>query len=122
MQYLKPIPKSSLTDPWLPMQYRAIILLSTVYKLYTGILNSRIVSPMETEDIYADEQNGFRPKRSCSDHLFTITSVISNRKSSGQATYVAYIDAEKAFDKIDREMLLYKAMINGLDGKMYNKY
>ena len=75
---------------------------------------------MATEGIYADEQKGFRAKRICSDHLFTLTPIIRNRKSSGQATYVAYIDAEKAFDKIDWEMLLYKAMINGLGGKMYN--
>ena len=91
-----------------------------MYKLYTGILNSRIVSYMENEGIYADEQNGFRAKRSCSDHLFTLTFIIHNRKSSGQATYVAYIDAEKAFDKIHRELLLYKAMIDGLGEKMYN--
>ena len=56
---------------------------------------------MATEGIYADEQKGFRAKRSCSDHLFTLTSIIRNRKSSGQATYVAYTDAKKAFDKID---------------------
>ena len=33
---------------------------------------------------------------------------------------MAYINAKKGFGKIDRKMLLYKAMINGLGGKMYN--
>ena len=36
---LKPIPKSSLTDPRVPLQYRGISLLSTVYKLFSGIVN-----------------------------------------------------------------------------------
>ncbi len=41
---IKPILKGSITDPHIPLQYRSIALLSTVYKIYTCTLNNRIVS------------------------------------------------------------------------------
>ena len=69
---------------------------------------------------YVDEQNGFRAKRSCIDHIFVLTSVLWNRKTRGLSTYVAYIDAEKAFDKVDRNLLLYKLLLCGVNGKMYS--
>ncbi len=57
---IKPIPKGSTTYPCLPLQYRGIVLLSTVYKIYTYTLNNRIVSYMEENGLYAEEHNGFR--------------------------------------------------------------
>ena len=66
---LKPIPKSSTLDPRIPLQYRGISLLSTVGKLYTSLLNNRVVNHMDRTERYVDEQNGFRQKSSCSDHI-----------------------------------------------------
>ncbi len=57
---IKQILKGSTTDPCLPLQYRGIVLLSTVYTIYTCTLNNRIVSYMEKNGLYAEEQNGFR--------------------------------------------------------------
>ena len=34
--------------------------------------------------------------------------------------YAAFIYLKKAFDFVDRDMLLYKLILNGKDGKMYN--
>ena len=87
---IKPIPKGSTTDPRLPLQYRGIALLSTVYKIYTGVLNNRISSYMEDNGLYAEEQNGFRQGRSCSEHLFTVSSIIRNRKLQGKQTYTVF--------------------------------
>ncbi len=57
---IKPIPKNALADPRLPLEYRGISLLSTVYKLFTSVLNKRIVQTAETNSLYSDEQNVFR--------------------------------------------------------------
>ena len=66
--------------------------------------------------MYADEQNGFRGDRNCIDHIFSLTSIIKNSLS----TYIAYIDAEKAFDRVDRDLLLYKLLNIGIGGRMYD--
>ena len=73
-----------------------------------------------THGLYADEQNGFRKDRSCADHLFSLTSIIRNRKRDRLSTYVAFIDFEKAFDRVDRNLLFYKLNSMGLGGKMLN--
>ncbi len=64
----------------------------------------------------ADEQNGFRAKRSCEDHIFTLSSIVRNNNN----IFTAFIDLKKCFDFIDRDLLLYKLLLNKIDGKMYN--
>ena len=49
-------------------------------------------------------------KRSCEDHAFVLSSVLRNRMLEQKSTYIAFIDFEKAFDWIDRDMLMYKLM------------
>ena len=115
---LKPIPKSSLNDLRDPLQYRAISLLSTVYKLFSSIINKRIVKVCEENNIFADEQNGFRRERACVDHIFSLTSIIRNRKNKRLPTYAAYIDFEKAFDRIGRTLLFHKIQKLGFGGKI----
>ena len=116
---IKPIPKNSTIDPHLPLQYRGISLLSTVYKLYSSVLNNRIIDVAEENECFAEEQNGFRKHRSCIDHLFTLTSIIRNRKNHRLPTFVAFVDLEKAFDRVDRKLLFYKLRMLGFGGKLY---
>ncbi len=116
---LKLIPKNYTIDPRLLLQYREIALLSTGYKVYASVLNNRIVKYLEENNIYAEDQNGFRQNRSCSDHVCTLASILRNRKLMGKSTFVAYLDAEKAFDRIDCDLLLYKLLQNGIYGHLY---
>lgn len=114
-----PVPKGSTKDPCVPLNYRGISLLSCVYKVYSGILNSRLVNYMEDIDWFVEEQNGFRGGRSCQDHIFSLTSLIRNRLSVKKHTYVAFVDMQKAFDWVDRDLLLLKLLINNIDGNLY---
>ncbi len=74
---------------------------------------------MEENGLYAEEQNGFRQGRSCSEHLFVLTTIIRNRKLQGKSTFTAFLDAEKAFDRVDRELLLFKLINLGIKGHIY---
>ena len=42
------------------------------------------------------------------------------RKNRGLSTYIAHIDSEKAFDRVDCDLLLYKLLNIGIGGKMYD--
>ena len=116
---IKPIPKSGQNSKYEPLGYRGISLLSCIGKIYSAILNERLVSYLENLSIIADEQNGFRKNRSCDDHVFVLHSVITNRLNAGLCTYVAFVDLAKVFDSVNRELLFYKLLINGIDGKFY---
>jgi hypothetical protein len=38
---------------------------------------------------------------------------------NNENTYVAFIDLKRAFDFVDRDMLQYKLLRSGIDGKIY---
>ncbi len=60
------------------------------------------------------------PGRSCADHIYTLTSVLRHRQSKGESTFACFIDAEKAFNKLDRDLLFDKLLNIDINGKMYN--
>lgn len=114
-----PIPKNSKNDPRVPLNYRGISLLSTTSKLFTSLVNNRILGFLELKGKLEDEQNGFRWGRSCSEHIFTLTSLIRNRLANKKSTFTAFIDFKKAFDLVDREALLARLIDEGIDGRVY---
>jgi len=75
---------------------------------------------MELLGLFADEQNGFRKGRSCIDHVYTLSTIIKNNVANRKNIYVAFVDMMKAFDWVDRDLMLYKLLYYNIDGKVYN--
>ncbi len=115
-----PIPKSSTNDPRVPLNYRGLSILNCMYKIYSSVLNNRVLSYFEDNGILHEEQNGFRRKRSCNDHIFTLSSIIKNKMNNGTDIFAAFVDFRKAFDYVHRDMLLYRLLEYGVDGNMYS--
>ena len=113
-----PIPKGG-KDPYVPLNYRGISLLSTISKIYTSVLNNRLVKYLENMNLITEEQGGFRKGRSCIDQIFTLTSIIKNRQNLSKDTFVAFVDMEKCFDWVDRDMMLFKLFSFNVDGNFY---
>ena len=70
-------------------------------------------------EIFPEEQNGFRKNRSCQYHIYSLTTIIRNCLTENKRIYCAFIDMEKAFDWVNRKLLLYKLLNYNIDGKMY---
>jgi len=117
---IQPIPKSKDKDNRIPLNYRGVSLLCCTAKLYTSVINNRITKFCEERNSIADEQNGFRRDRSCLDHVFVLNSLLLNRKEQNLETFIAFIDLQKAFDSVNRDLLKHKLLVNGIDGKIYN--
>ena len=118
---IAPIPKSSSIDPFVPLNYRGKSLLSCFYKMYSSLINNRLSFCCESNDLIVDEQNGFRSGRSCTDHIYCLCSIIRNRNVDNLSTYCAFIDMRKAFDWVNRDLLLYKLMSQfEVYGKLYD--
>ena len=104
-----PIPKSpSSLDNRVASKYRGLSLLCSAAKLYSSILNRRIVEYLENNKLLLDEQNGFRANSSCLDLVFVLTNLIRTRLEDKKDTFVAFIDVQKAFDHINRDLLFSK--------------
>ena len=89
-------------------------------KVYTKVLNKIIISYVEEGNTLVEEQSGFRAHRSCLDNLFSLTSIIRNENSAGKHVYAAFLDMHKAFDWVDRDLLKYKLLSIGINGKIFN--
>ena len=115
---IHPIPKGTQLGQRISLNYHDISLFSVVAKCYSSVLNNRLQNFLEEKDSIVDKQNGFGKDRSCLDHVFTLNSMIQNRKSN----FVTFIDLQKAFDFVDCNLLqyMYKLKLNGIDGYMYN--
>ena len=83
-------------------------------------MNKIIISYVEKGNILVEEQSGFRAHRSCLNNLFSLTSIIRNENSAGKHVYAAFLDMQKAFDLVDRDLLKYKLLSIGINGKIFN--
>ena len=113
-------------DPKDPNNFRGITLLSCLGKLFTSILNKRLTTYLEDNDLLGEEQAGFRNGHSTLDHIFALHSIIDLYLSESKRVYCAFIDYKKAFDLVDRSALWIKLMNTNVNGKffqiIYNMY
>ena len=101
-----------------PQNYRGISILSCFSKLFTSILNNRITMFLEENKILGDEQAGFRNNFSTTDHLFSMYSIIDILLQKKKRLYVAFLDFEKAFDKVNWAFLWQKMINSEIKGKI----
>lgn len=116
---IKPIYKNK-GDSNNPKNYRPITIVSCLGKLFTSILNKRLNSYSDEFDILKENQSGFREQYSTLDNIYTIYTLFQILKNKKKKLYCAFIDFEKAFDKVWRDGLFHKLLQNGINGKMYN--
>ena len=99
---LLPIPKSGdLSDT---KNYRGIALSSVVAKLINKMILNRL-QPKIDEHL-RNNQNGFRPSRSTSTHVLALRRLIEEVKANNKKAVVVYVDFKKAFDSVNRGMML----------------
>ena len=116
---ITPVPKQGNKDPRVPLNYRGITLISVPCKIYCDVLNRRLSAWLELNNVLVDEQNGFRSKRSCLDHLHTLYTIVNNRKRCKKETFACFIDATKAFDNVQRDCMWFKLQKLGLKGHIF---
>ena len=101
-----PIPKKDdLTDA---NNYRGITIMSVFAKLFSIILNNRLVKFTENSSQFNDFQYGFREKRSTTDCIFILHNMIKCTLDKKKKLYCTFVDFKAAFDLVTREELCYK--------------
>ena len=105
-------------DPEKADSYRGITILSCLGKLFTSILNTRIEEYIKDANILGLEQAGFRKEHSTVDHMFMLKCLVDLYLQKHKRLYCAFVDYEKAFDKVDRALLWLKLIDNNVNGKI----
>lgn len=109
--------KGDLNDP---NNYRGISLLSCVGKIFTGVLNQRLMKWAEENTAITEAQAGFRRGRSTIDHIFTLHAIIEKQFANNTKLYVAFVDFYKAFDSVSHATLWSVLSRTGIRGRMLN--
>ena len=98
--------------------YRPIAVCDTVCKIFCGVLNERLSEVIERNKVMGEEQNGFRKDRRGEDNMFVVNEVIGRARKDGRKKYLAFLDIEKAYDRVDRRMLCKVLDEVGVSGKI----
>lgn len=86
--------------------YRPISLISNLGKILEKILKARIDKFLTKFNILADNQYGFREKRSTQDALTQLVSKINSAIDHKYPAICVFVDLQKAFDTVSHPQLL----------------
>jgi hypothetical protein len=89
-----PVPKKSDTTE--AGNYRGIAITSNLGKIFSIVLNSRLLKWAENTNILCNNQFGFRKNRSTVDCIFILQAIISRTLSSKDKLYCAFLKSTKA--------------------------
>ena len=92
-------------DPLDTGNYRPIAVTEPIMRLYAGILNARVVSFTENNDVRAHTQTGFRPGLATQHNLFALQHMIDEAQGNGKQLYTCFLDLKGAYDRVQRPLL-----------------
>ena len=125
-QYLKLariIPLSKEANSAFPAhgQVRTIAVTPAITKLYELCILGKLREEIQEKDLIHERQRGFVPSKSCDDNLMDLAEIVQKAKDlergARQArvpnwrrckTFILFIDLKKAFDMVQRPLLLQK--------------
>ena len=100
--------------------YRPISLLPTINKIFEKIICKRLLSFLTKHNFFYDLQFGFRKRYSTNLALFEIIENMYKWLDDGNYVAAIYLDIKKAFDSLDRNILLQKLYHYGIRGPAYD--
>ena len=112
-----PIPKPD-KDHSDPNNYRPISLTSCLCKTFEKLINNRLVYYLESNNLLAPTQSGFRKQRCTSDHLVRLETWIREGIINCEHVVAIFFDLEKAYDTTWRHGILLDLYNAGLRGNL----
>ena len=100
--------------------YRGIALLSCMYKIFAGLIQNRLYCWTEEKHFLPDSQFGFRRGLPTLDAAESLIKEIKRHVDSIGRAYVCFVDFAKAFDSVNRDLLLRKLYFYGVKGRVFN--
>mgnify|MGYP000403395009 CR=1 FL=1 len=98
--------------------YRPVSLTAIIAKVFESLIRDALVTHMMDNGLFADEQHGFVPGRSCMTQLLLVMEEWTKILENGTPLDVIYLDFRKAFDSVPHQRLIKKLQAYGIKGKL----
>jgi hypothetical protein len=97
--------------------YRPILLLTSFSEVFEKALFNRLTAHFDTNKLLVGNQFGFRKSIATEDDIFKLINETLNALSNKKMAGSIFCDLEKAFDSVNRYILLSKLPYHGINGK-----
>ena len=97
--------------------YRGMSLVDSG-KVLLKVVASRLSNYFEAKRILPEEQCGFRPARSTIDMMFVVRRLKEIGRARKIPLYMCFVDLQRAYDSVDRELLWVVLVRFGVPEKM----
>ena len=115
---ITPVPKKG--DPTLAKSFRPVTIEQTWLRLMESIVNTAIVTYLESISFFHRMQFGFRKGRSCIHNLTDYWGFVADLMTRRGMVDVVYADTSAAFDRLSHGILLDKLYYEcGIAGKLW---
>ena len=99
---MQPIYKGGGKDRHCPSSYRGIYLLTTLTKLFEGLIESSLSQFTEKYDTLTSAQQGSRTSRQTHDAIYAHIATIKHNKQNGIPSYCCFVDFATAYPSVHR--------------------
>ncbi|CAH2236938.1 jg23386 [Pararge aegeria aegeria] len=96
--------------------YRPISILPAMSKILERIINKQLVKYLESNNLLANNQYGFRKQRSATDAVFDLVDGVVRHIDDGEKCLAIFLDLAKAFDTVSIPILIQKLEQLGIRG------
>lgn len=109
-----PIPKIAGTTK--AEEFRPINTLPADEKIMEMVVKNQLMSYIENNKLLNDAQSGFRENHSCETALNLAVADWKEEINDGKVVVVVFLDLKRAFETIDRDILMEKIESMGIEG------
>lgn len=99
-----------------PINYRPLSILPAISKIYERVMYLQIVNFLNTNNLFDDEQHGFRVGKSVTTAGIEFIEGIVEAIDKGECATGIFMDISKAFDSVSHDLLITILKNLGVDG------
>ena len=118
--YIVPLHKKGKLDA--ANNFRGITMLSTLGKIFTRILNTRLTEWAAEYNVYIEAHAGVRDCMGTVDNIFVFHWLISHILNKVDKLFCSFVDFTKAFNYVVRDILWYKLIKLGVLNVIMSMY